>query len=189
MEHTFSGAGETGKIRNIVLPYIKDLNNGLDIGYGGDPIQPSAITLDTPKGEGYFGGVGSYPHHLKGFAQALYWFKASVLDYVYSSHCLEDFPNPVPVLNEWLRVLKPGGLLLLYLPNERKFKDVCNRTGQVYNTAHSNDDMGLDYMKKLFENQYKEQVQFVFGMEEDFENSYSFLIIVKKIEYGMASIA
>ena len=40
-------------------------------------------------------------------------------DLIFSSHVLEHFPRGEwePVLNEWLRVLKPGGSVLFYLPN------------------------------------------------------------------------
>lgn len=39
------------------------------------------------------------------------------LDYVFSSHCLEHLEDPKRALKEWIRVLKEGGILYLYLPN------------------------------------------------------------------------
>ena len=36
-----------------------------------------------------------------------------------SSHCLEHTANPLKVLIEWKRVLKPDGFLLLILPNKK----------------------------------------------------------------------
>jgi SAM-dependent methyltransferase len=39
-------------------------------------------------------------------------------DFVLSSHCLEHVANPLRALGEWIRVLKPGGLLLIILPNK-----------------------------------------------------------------------
>src|SRR3972149_2826407 len=88
---------------------------GLDIGYGGDPIVPSAITVDLPKP---YAKVGECPLNLGGDAGNLRWFRDTVLDYVYSSHLLEDFPayKTEAVLREWMRVLKPRGNLILYLP-------------------------------------------------------------------------
>ena len=38
-------------------------------------------------------------------------------DFVISSHCLEHCQNTLKMLNEWLRVLKPGGILFLILPH------------------------------------------------------------------------
>ena len=39
------------------------------------------------------------------------------LDYVFSSHCLEHLEKPKEALKEWIRVLKQGGVLYLYLPH------------------------------------------------------------------------
>ena len=39
-------------------------------------------------------------------AKDLYWFRDGVLDYVYSSHLLEDYVDTEAVLREWLRVLR-----------------------------------------------------------------------------------
>jgi SAM-dependent methyltransferase len=38
-------------------------------------------------------------------------------DFVLSSHMIEHSANPIKALHEWLRVLKPGGTLLLVLPH------------------------------------------------------------------------
>lgn len=40
-------------------------------------------------------------------------------DFVLSSHNLEHFANPAKALKEWLRILKPGGALVLALPDRR----------------------------------------------------------------------
>lgn len=38
--------------------------------------------------------------------------------FVLSSNCLEHVANPLKALREWMRVIEPGGLLLLVLPNQ-----------------------------------------------------------------------
>jgi len=38
--------------------------------------------------------------------------------YVFSSHCLEHLDAWKEALREWIRVLKKGGILFLYLPHE-----------------------------------------------------------------------
>ncbi|MGA2220142.1 MAG: class I SAM-dependent methyltransferase [Terracidiphilus sp.] len=43
----------------------------------------------------------------------------SSYDFVLSSHNLEHFANPVKALREWQRVAKPGGILVLALPNHK----------------------------------------------------------------------
>lgn len=43
----------------------------------------------------------------------------NALDYLCSSHVLEHLPNPLAALIEWHRVLRPGGLLYLVVPDKR----------------------------------------------------------------------
>lgn len=40
-------------------------------------------------------------------------------DFVISSHCLEHCANTLKSVNEWLRIIKKGGVLLLVLPDKR----------------------------------------------------------------------
>lgn len=44
-------------------------------------------------------------------------------DAVISSHVLEHFANPIGALREWLRVLRPGGWLLIVLPHKEGCAD------------------------------------------------------------------
>jgi len=46
-------------------------------------------------------------------------FHSHSLDYVVSSHVLEHLANPVRALLEWHRVLKPGGIIYLVVPDRR----------------------------------------------------------------------
>lgn len=48
---------------------------------------------------------------LKAIADASY-------DFVLSSHCIEHLANPIQGLNEWIRVLKQDGLLVLLVPHK-----------------------------------------------------------------------
>lgn len=167
---------ETSKIRHLVTPYVQGI--GIDLGYGGDPITPSAITMDLPTP---YNLVGNHPQNLSGDAINLYWFDDNVLDFVFSSHLLEDFDDTTKVLKEWLRVIKINyGKLILYLPNERKYREVCKRTGQGYNYHHKHLEMSLEFIKKkLLETGIKTEV--IVEIEETERNQYSFLIIVRKI--------
>jgi SAM-dependent methyltransferase len=51
-------------------------------------------------------------------AAALGFSADASYDFLLSSHMLEHSANPIRVLEEWKRVLKPGGLLLLVLPHK-----------------------------------------------------------------------
>ena len=137
---------ETALCRDRLAKYCQ--GNGLDLGAGGDPIVNSAIIveLSTP-----YASVGDHPANLAGNARYLYWFTDECLDYVYSSHMLEDFPpeQTLDVVLEWLRVLRIGGYLVLYLPDEQVYRAHCRKTGQDYNTAHSNPDFSLKWFEEF----------------------------------------
>jgi SAM-dependent methyltransferase len=75
---------------------------GIDIGAGLWPL-PGAIPVDIQRGPG--------------LAKKLPDFSDGSLDYVFSSHCLEHIENWRGALREWLKKLKPGGKIFLYLPH------------------------------------------------------------------------
>ena len=39
-------------------------------------------------------------------------------DFVHSSHCLEHMVNPVAALGNWIRICRPGGHLVITVPDE-----------------------------------------------------------------------
>lgn len=135
---------ETSKCRARLSPYCT--GDGVDLGFGGDPITSSAIRMDMPN---QYGTVGQFPSQLSGDAARLFWFADGVLDYVFSSHLLEDFQDTESVLREWLRVLKPGGRLIIFCPDEQRFRAHCSRTGQPYNPHHVHAHFSLYYVKDL----------------------------------------
>lgn len=80
---------------------------GLDIGYKGatlgEPVLSTAtgVDLDTP---GYNGS--NLP------------FDSESQDFVFSSHCLEHIENWQYAIEEWFRVLKAGGYLIITVPHQ-----------------------------------------------------------------------
>jgi SAM-dependent methyltransferase len=46
-------------------------------------------------------------------------FRDNSLDYVVTSHVLEHVANPIAALAEWYRVLRPGGIIYLLVPDRR----------------------------------------------------------------------
>jgi SAM-dependent methyltransferase len=133
---------ETSKCRARLAPYC--VGYGLDLGFGGDPITATAIRMDMPTPYAY---TGDYPVQLGGKAEDLYWFRDGVLDFVYSSHLLEDYADTEAVLREWLRVLRPGGRLIIFCPDEPIFRKHCAATGQPYNPHHVHADFSLEKVK------------------------------------------
>jgi len=92
-----------------VLPLLS--GNGVDLGAGIHKVRPEALGVD----------FGSNGINWIGDVTDLNWFRDNVLDYVFSSHCLEHVTDDRAALREWIRVLKPGGRLVLYLPDDAVF--------------------------------------------------------------------
>ena len=46
-----------------------------------------------------------------------------VYDYCFSSHCLEHIANPLKAVNEWLRIVKSGGYLIIIVPEKTECFD------------------------------------------------------------------
>lgn len=153
------------------------VGNGVDIGYGGDSITSSAITIDMAKP---YNWVGKDPQNLVGDCRDLYWFKDSVLDYVYSSHLLEDFLELEirEILKEWFRVLRPYGLLILYCPVEKVYREHCKKTGQIYNLAHKLEEFSLDFVKKVLDDT---GLKYEIVHEVPLTGTYSFELVVRKL--------
>ena len=57
-----------------------------------------------------------------GDAQFLNGVDDASVDFVYSSHCLEHMKNPSVAIGNWLRVLKPGGFLVVSVPDEDMYE-------------------------------------------------------------------
>jgi hypothetical protein len=90
---------------------------------------------------------------------------------------LEDFPNTIEIMIEWTRVLKVGGYLVLNLPHEIKYREVCKNTGQPYNQHHTILEMSAEYIKKCAEQ--IPNLKFVYNTEVLYD--YSFGIVFEKV--------
>jgi SAM-dependent methyltransferase len=75
---------------------------GLDIGPGKWPLK-GAIPVENEENQN---------------AYNLNRFEDNSLDFVFSSHCLEHLKRWEDVLSLWIKKLKVGGILFLYLPHE-----------------------------------------------------------------------
>jgi SAM-dependent methyltransferase len=128
---------EHDKWRAIVAPYLK--GNGIELATGGDPIVPTSIQFELSE--------ASYAHYnnnqpIRGI---VHWrddnaifhlpFKDGVLDYVASSHLLEDFVDWTPLLKEWTRPIRTGGKLVICLPDRQRWNKAVYE-GQTPNMSH-----------------------------------------------------
>jgi len=165
------GKSETSKHRDKVMKYIK--GNGLDCGSAGDPIIPTAIQIELPNNYCPFFET-KYPPQLRGDAKCLYWFKDNCMDYVFSSHLIEDFTAPIQkeILQEWIRVLKPGGHLVVLAPEKTRWKQAL-ANGQSPNLAHQNEPAIGEFSK---------MVQGVDVVEDRFcdDSDYGMMFVARK---------
>ena len=162
---------ETSKCRGRLAKYC--VGYGLDLGFGGDPITEHAIRIDQPSP---YANTGSAPVQLGGDAVKLYWFADGVLDFVYSSHLLEDFINTEEVLREWWRVLKPGGNLIIFCPDQPTYQKHCVATGQPLNTMHKHSDFSLAFVKQALAKFASYEIVY----ESPLVDIYSWDLVVKK---------
>ena len=106
-------SSETQKIRDRALPFCQ--GRGADLGCGRDKVKPDAIGVDrrdSPTVDQLADLGGRLP------------FQDGELDYVFSSHALEDLADTEGVLWEWLRIMRPGGHLVLYVPHPDHYHGV-----------------------------------------------------------------
>lgn len=84
---------------------------GVDIGAGNDslgmfhqmlPMMTALRPWDLPDGDAML---------MEGIAD-------NSLDFVHSSHCLEHLQDPYVALQNWIRICKPGGHLVIMVPDE-----------------------------------------------------------------------
>jgi SAM-dependent methyltransferase len=114
--------GETGKRRAYRTEtgwFDKYLvGKGIDIGCGDDPVTPECRGWDLKDGD----------------AQYMTGVEDETYDWVYSSHCLEHMVDPSIALQNWWRILKPGGHLIVLVPDEDLYEQ--GHWPPIFNNDH-----------------------------------------------------
>jgi SAM-dependent methyltransferase len=82
----------------------------LDIGAGDDLVCSWAEGFDI--GDGDANTIDKY-------------FAPNTFDSIHSSHCLEHMTDPVSALAGWWSILKPGGFLIIVVPDEDLYEQTC----------------------------------------------------------------
>tara|TARA_B100000900_G_scaffold414504_1_gene441327 strand:+ start:504 stop:1145 length:642 start_codon:yes stop_codon:yes gene_type:complete len=98
----------------------------LHIGCGDNVLPKPFINIDNRKKKGVL-NLKAYP--LK--------FKTNTFDLVYASHILEHFKKKqvLKVLVEWVRVLKPGGVLRISVPSFENLSKIYNIDKEIDNIS------------------------------------------------------
>lgn len=99
---------------------------GVDVGGGPARLSPEVLMVDREPYEYQGKKITADVYHdcrnleIKGpvhFNGEDYHFKDGEFDYIFSSHCLEDFEDIPTVFMAWWKKIKVGGVMILLLPD------------------------------------------------------------------------
>jgi len=160
---------ESRKIVWEVAPYLR--GRGLDIGAGDFKILPHVISVDNMHHNASFGF--QFKPDIIADASKLDIIASQSMDFVYSSHTLEHVDDMQATLKEWWRVIKQGGLLVLYLPHEDFYPNI----GQPgANPDHKRDFVPADVIAAM-----PDGWDLLDCQERNGDQEYSFLLVFKKL--------
>jgi SAM-dependent methyltransferase len=111
---------------------------GVEIGSCGAHLVKGSLLVDLVND---FSGVRTYEVDYAADAHALPKINDASLDYICASHVLEHLTNPIKAIIEWSRILKPGGVLWLRVPDKRKTFDITRERTKL---AHLIEDFTRD---------------------------------------------
>lgn len=134
---------EATKIRWELVPYMR--GRCLDLGCGPYKVFPHFIGVDNGHHWGHFDNVKVET------AEKLDLFGSATSDCVFSSHLLEHIElDKVPTaLSEWMRVLKTGGHLCLYVPAEGDYPSVGHPHANPDHKWNCSYDRMIEAMEKV----------------------------------------
>lgn len=94
------------------------VGKGIDIGGAPDPLAQYT--------EMFLGMEEVHTWDLEdGDAQFMAGVPNDFFDFVHSSHCLEHMVDVRTALSNWIRILKPGGYLIISVPDEYLYEHCC----------------------------------------------------------------
>ena len=143
---------------------------GLDIGAGDFKVLPHVISVDNLNHIQF--GFTHRPD-IVAEAEDLSIFGSQSMDFVYSSHTLEHVVNWKAALKEWWRVIKPNGLMVLYLPHKLFYPNIGEKGA---NPDHKHDFLPDEIIDALPEGH-----DVLVKEDRNNDNEYSMLIVVRKL--------
>lgn len=169
---------ESGKIRWELVPYTR--GRGLDLGAGPYITFPHFIRLDNEADEALF-GRSARPDIRVDTCESLALFATASMDFVFSSHLLEhiDFAKVRAALNEWMRVIKKGGHLILYVPADDLYPKVGESGANPDHKWNVNTELVIQQMKLAWSGW--DLVKFE---RRDGGQEYSLFFVFKKVGAG-----
>ena len=114
---------ETAKTRWRSVPHTG--GKGLDLGCGAQRLYDTEFVIGVDDGSDQAMGAACVPN-INIDARKLTLFANDQFDFVFSSFLLQYFPLEMAphVLREWMRVVKVGGNVVLYLPDAELYPRV-----------------------------------------------------------------
>jgi SAM-dependent methyltransferase len=111
---------EASKTRAVWDDGVRALlrGEGLDVGCGDDPVLPHVDRFDKADGDA---------NRLSAHVRKRY-------DFIFASHVLEHLHDPLAALRDWLTLLKPGGHLIVLVPDEDLYEQ--GAFPSVFNDDH-----------------------------------------------------
>lgn len=106
------------------------VGEGIDIGAGTDPVSLYSELFPLMRKL----RIWDVEH---GDAQYLQGVPDENLDFVHSSHCLEHMVDPAIALQNWFRVLKPGGHLVVLVPDEDMYEQGVFPSNKNHDHKHT----------------------------------------------------
>lgn len=168
---------ESSKIRWEIVEYTR--GKGLDVGCGLQKLYPHWIGVDNKTDERLFGHPINCDIRVD-TAERMEIFASGSMDFIFSSHLLEHIePERVTgALREWMRIIKPKGYLVLYLPDEDEYPKVGTEGCNPDHKWNVNYDRLIQYMRgaggwDLIEFQKRNQ-----------EREYSLYFVFQKVGAG-----
>ncbi len=113
MKETSKAVARRLRHPDFVTRYL--VGQGLDIGGGGDPIGLYAELFPGLKGARIWELTDGDPQFLTGVAD-------NSLDFVHAALMLQRMADPREALRHWFRVLRPGGHMVLTVPDEDMYE-------------------------------------------------------------------
>ena len=137
---------EAGKVMWDLVPYTRGLV--LDIGCGPHKAFPHFVGVDNRADSQLF-HTAMNPEITVSDASDMPMFASSQYDAIFSSHLLEHIVDYKKALKEWWRLVKEGGHLCLYLPDEDEYPKVGEPGANIDHKWNVNYDKIVDAMMEI----------------------------------------
>ena len=171
---------EAAKIKWEIVPYTR--GRGLDLGCGPYKAFSHFIGVDNGNHARQFGWPIK-PDVSVESSDDLSLFNNESMDFVFASHLLEHMEDLNKALAEWFRVVKVGGYLVLYCPDDKLYPKVGEPGANPDHKHNLNQSKVTGIMKDLPGwDLVRDDLRDADYGPNDTKNEYSFFQVYQKIE-------